>query len=41
MSALLAPSLEQAVPARLPELHPLSFSLPPSSRRRRPPNTAA
>ena len=29
MSALTVPSLEHAAPARLPELHPLSFSLPP------------
>ena len=28
MSALTVPSLDHAAPARLPELHPLSFALP-------------
>ena len=32
MSALTVPSLEHAAPARLPELHPLSFSLPARAR---------
>ena len=38
MSALAAPSLERQVgPARLPELHPLSFSLPPELEAPAPP----
>ena len=37
MSALTVPSLEQAVPPRLPELHPLSFSLPPELEAPSPP----
>ena len=41
MSALAAPSLERQAPARLPELHPLSFSLPPELEAPAPPSTAA
>src|ERR1700734_1005105 len=37
MSALTVPGLEQVVPARLPELHPLSFSLPPELEAPSPP----
>src|SRR6204780_4416898 len=37
MSALTVPSLDHAAPARLPELHPLSFSLPPELEAPAPP----
>ena len=37
MSALTAPVLEHPAPARLPELHPLSFSLPPELEAPSPP----
>jgi S-adenosylmethionine:tRNA ribosyltransferase-isomerase len=37
MSALTAPGLEHPLPARLPELHPLSFSLPPELEAPSPP----
>src|SRR5580700_334249 len=37
MSALTVPSLEHATPDRLPELHPLSFSLPPELEAPAPP----
>src|SRR5271170_1666971 len=37
MSALTLPSLEHKAPARLPELHPLSFALPPELEAPSPP----
>src|ERR1700677_1627308 len=37
MSALTLPSLEHPAPARLPELHPLSFPLPPELEAPSPP----
>jgi S-adenosylmethionine:tRNA ribosyltransferase-isomerase len=37
MSALTTPVLEVAVPARLPELHPLTFALPPELEAPSPP----
>jgi S-adenosylmethionine:tRNA ribosyltransferase-isomerase len=37
MSSLTAPGLEHPAPARLPELHPLSFTLPPELEAPSPP----